>query len=100
MKNNNDFIEHFDLIFTKETTTHSKISLKIEQGRKIFLVIKSMINLGAEERCVYTFNDITVVEYQKVQLERYSSYMSELAYTKYRAKEQEKRHDIIDKTAF
>ncbi len=100
MKENSELIEHFDLYCSEESCIHSKISLKTAHGRKIFLVIKSKINFCGEESYMYTFNDITVVEYQKIQLDNYNNYMSELTYTKYRLKEGETSHDIIDKTTF
>ncbi len=100
MKENSELIEHFDLYCSEKNCIHSKISLKTAHGRKIFLVIKSNINFSGEQSYMYTFNDITVVEYQKVQLDNYNNYMSELTYTKYRLKEGENSHDIIDKTTF
>ncbi len=100
MKENTDLIDHFDLHFNTKEAQQSKISLKTAYGRKIFLLIKSTIELGGERNYMYTFNDITIVEYQNVQLNNYSNYMSELTYTKYCLNEKEKSHDIIDKTAF
>ncbi len=100
MKDSNEFIEHFSLCCDEQGSPYSKISLKTAHGRKIFLVMKSQINFSGEQSYMYTFNDITVVEYQKVQLNNYSNYMSELTYTKYRLSEEAKSHDIIDKTTF
>jgi YesN/AraC family two-component response regulator len=100
MKENTDLIDHFDLHFNTKEAQQSKISLKTAYGRKIFLLIKSTIELSGEKNYMYTFNDITIVEYQNVQLNHYSNYMSELTYTKYCLNEKEKTHDIIDKTAF
>ncbi len=101
MKDSSEFIEHFNLCCDEEEgSPYSKISLKTAHGRKIFLVMKSQINFSGEQSYMFTFNDITVVEYQKVQLDNYSNYMSELTYTKYRLNEEEKSHDIIDKTTF
>ncbi len=100
MKDSNEFIEHFSLCCDEQGSPYSKISLKTAHGRKIFLVMKSQINFSGEQSYMYTFNDITVVEYQKVQLDNYSNYMSELTYTKYRLSEEAKSHDIIDKTTF
>ncbi len=100
MKNSVDFIDHFDLHFNKQEGEQSKISLKTAHGRKIFLLIKSTLELLGENNYMYTFNDITIVEYQKVQLSNYSNYMSELTYSKYRLKEQEDNHDIINKVEF
>ncbi|MEA2112108.1 MAG: response regulator [Campylobacterota bacterium] len=100
MKDSSGFIDHFDLHFNSKEGEHSKISLKTAYGRKIFLLIKSTLELSGENNYIYTFNDITIVEYQKVQLSNYSNYMSELTYSKYCLNEQESSHDIINKVVF
>jgi len=96
---NNDFIEQLD-DFEQQGDKH-KISLRTNKGRKIFFVFRNPLKLvGAGESSVYTFNDITVLEYQKVQIDQYNEYMNELMYTKYKTNEAEGQPDIIDKVKF
>ncbi len=95
----NDFIEQLD-DFAKSGNKH-KISLRTKNGRKIFFVFRNPLNLdGAGESAVYTFNDITILEYQKVQIDQYNEYMNELMYTKYKSTEAEGQPDIINKITF
>jgi len=95
----NGFIEQLD-DFKSQGNKH-KISLRTKKGRKIFYVFRNPLNLeGTQESAVYTFNDITVLEYQKVQIDQYNEYMNELMYTKYKSTEHEGQPDIIDKVKF
>jgi len=95
----NDFIEQLDN-FESEGNKH-KISLRTKNGRKIFYVFRNLLNFeGTQDSVVYTFNDITILEYQKVQIDQYNEYMNELMYTKYKSTEAEGQPDIIDKTSF
>lgn len=94
----NDFIEQLD---TFDESNKRKISLRTKNGRKIFFVFKNTLYIkGTQESVVYTFNDITVIEYQKVQIDQYNEYMNELMYTKYKSTEAEGQPDIIDKISF
>jgi PAS domain-containing protein len=94
-----DFIEQLD-DFKSKGNKH-KISLRTKHGRKIFFVFRNALNLDAQEQSVvYTFNDITTLEYQKVQINQYNEYMNELMYTKYKSNESDGQPDIIDKTNF
>jgi hypothetical protein len=95
----NDFIEHLDGV--KHDGNKQKVSLRTKNGRKIFFVFRSPLNIeGSQESVVYTFNDITVVEYQKVQINQYNEYMSELMYSKYKSTEAVGQPEIIDKISF
>ncbi len=97
--NEHDFIEQLD-DFSSKGNKH-KISLRTKKGRKIFFVFRNPLNLSdTPESAVYTFNDITVLEYQKVQINQYNEYMNELMYTKYKSSETEGQPDIIDKIRF
>ncbi len=100
LKTADDFIEHLDS-FTDLNGTKNKISMRTKKGRKIYLVICSKINIdGKKSGFMYTFNDITIVEYQKVQINQYNEYMSDLTYMKYKVKKDESSNSIIDKTSF
>ncbi len=95
----NDFLEQLD-DFEQKGNKH-KISIRTKNGRKIFFVFRNVLNMeGKQESSVYTFNDITVLEYQKVQIDQYNEYMNELMYTKYKSNASEGQPDIIDKVKF
>ena len=95
----NDFIEQLDS-FEGEGNQH-KISLRTKNGRKIFYVFRNELQLaGTKDAAVYTFNDITVIEYQKVQIDQYNEHMNDLMYTKYKSTEVSNQPDIIDKIKF
>jgi hypothetical protein len=95
----NDFIEQLDN-FEGEGNKH-KISLRTKKGRKIFFVFRNELRLaGTKDAAVYTFNDITVIEYQKVQIDQYNEHMNDLMYTKYKSTEASNKPDIIDKITF
>ena len=94
-----DFIEQLDA-FGSKGNKH-KVSLRTKKGRKIFFVFRNPLSLeGTQANAVYTFNDITVLEYQKVQINQYNEYMNELMYTKYKSTEADEQADIINKTKF
>lgn len=95
----NEFIEQLDDF--EQNENKKKISLRTKNGRKIFFVFKNSLNFeGAQKSSVYTFNDITVLEYQKIQINQYHEYMSELMYTKYKLNEAEGKPEIMNKTKF
>lgn len=97
--NEHDFIEQLDA-FESKGNKH-KISLRTKNGRKIFFVFRNPLKFeGTQNSAVYTFNDITVLEYQKVQIDQYNEYMNELMYTKYKSTEADDQADIINKTSF
>lgn len=93
-----DFIETFENF---EECLGKKISLRTKKGRKIFYVAKHTLNSdGCQKSLLYTFDDITVLEYQKVQIEHYNAQMNELLHTRYKHSEPEVKSDIINKTTF
>lgn len=94
----NDFVEAFENF---EECLGKKISLRAKNGRKIFCVSKNTLNLeGCQKSLLYTFDDITVLEYQKVQIKHYNEHMNELLETRYKQTETESKSDIINKTTF
>ena len=100
-KNKNDFIEHLDDFSSSKEETRSKISIKTRNGRKIYLVIHNQVEMSSnEDMAMFTFNDITVVEYQRFQIDQYNEYMSDLTYTKYKTEKGSETADIIDRTTF
>jgi YesN/AraC family two-component response regulator len=78
-----------------------KIPLKTERGRKIYLLIRSRVQLGdGEADIMYTFNDITDVEYQRLQIDRYNEVMTDLTASRYRFEEAPDAPEIINKVIF
>ncbi len=56
-----------------EEPHRNKVSISSAQGRSIFTLLESEIpSFGENKLQVYTFNDITVNEYQKLKIEQYS----------------------------
>ena len=57
----------------KEEPHRNKVSIKSPQGRSIFVLLENEIpSFGDNKLNVYTLNDITVNEYQKLKIEQYS----------------------------
>ncbi len=99
LKESGDYLDYLDDL-SSATEKRNKISIKTAQGRKIFLLFVSNIDLdGAQESVMYTFNDITVVEYQRIQLDTYNEHMSDLTYSKYKTTAQSS-DSIINKLDF
>lgn len=99
ISNANDFVEKIDDFGSKEN--EQKISLRTKKGRKIFLAYKNTLDCeNKRDRVVYTFNDITALEYQKIQIDQYNEYMNELMYSKYKIKKSLNKADIMDKVSF
>lgn len=56
-----------------EDYKNNKVSIKVEQGRRIFYLIESEVfSANGRKLKMYTFNDITVNEYQKLKIQHYS----------------------------
>lgn len=93
-----DYIESIDDFSLFDEGT-KKVAIKTDDGRKLFLLQSSQFKL-ADAMCeLYVFNDITLLEYQSVQLDSYQGYMNDLAYEKYK-QSQPQQNNIINKTEF
>lgn len=78
-----------------------KVSLGTVQGRKIYLLIKSRVQFNDDEAdMMYTFNDITAVEYQRIQIDRYNEVMTDLTASRYRCETDADTPEIVDKVIF
>ncbi len=78
-----------------------KVSVLSQKGRKIFHLYTSSLELDSYSKStMYTFNDITQLEFQRKQIDQYSEYMGDLTNTKYKTQKDEKNPDIIDKLSF
>jgi YesN/AraC family two-component response regulator len=78
-----------------------KLSIKTVQGRKIYLLIRSEVQRGEDEADImYTFNDITAVEYQRLQIDRYNEVMTDLTASRYSFEEEADKPEILNKVIF
>ena len=80
------FCDHLDQIRFEKNMIENKISMKVH-GRKIYQVIYKELHFAKEESLskIYLFEDITLLEYQKLKLKHYSQRLEDfLVATKYR----------------
>ncbi len=77
-----DFLTDLNLI--DKDISKNKISIQTKDGkRKIYLVIKREVNLNNETNTndiLYTFNDITLSEYQKVKIKNYTKLLEDYVF--------------------
>jgi len=78
-----------------------KISLQSQKGKKVFYLYVSLLELDNSSKSImFTFNDITLLEFQRKQINQYSEYMGDLTATKYKTQKDENNPEIIDKLHF
>lgn len=78
-----------------------KLSLQCQEGKKIFQLFVSDLKLDSSSvSTMYTFNDITLLEFQRKQIDQYSEYMGDLTQSKYASQKSSDNPDIIDRTSF
>lgn len=80
------FCDHLAQISFEKNMIENKISMKVH-GRKIYQVIYKELHFAKEEKLskIYLFEDITLLEYQKLKLKHYSQRLEDfLITTKYR----------------
>ena len=83
------------------TTEVIKLSLQCQHGKKIFQLFVSDVELDSNSvSTMYTFNDITLLEFQRKQIDQYSEYMGDLTQSKYASQKSSDNPDIIDRTSF
>ena len=100
LKEKGELVEHLDAPLAPESGRF-KISIATSLGRKIFLMIRSELQMSEQEPCVmFTLNDITLIEYQRIQIDQYEEYMSDLTYKKYKVSTKNDLPAIINKTVF
>ena len=60
----------------------NKVSIKRKKGRKVYTVVKRNVNIDQDENLsqMYSFNDITWEEYQKVKIKNYSEILEEIIF--------------------
>lgn len=68
--------------FDESKYAHNKVTIKVENGgRKIYYVIKrDIVGVNDEVYTIFTFNDITLFEYQKLKATQYSEMLQELIF--------------------
>lgn len=77
-----------------------KLSLKTRQGTRIYLLLKNMLSIDAETTlAMFTFNDITVLSFQNIQLKEYDKVMGKMMEEEF-IMQTHKEADIINKTTF
>lgn len=78
-----------------------KISLKTKLGTKIYLMLKNMLQMDEESGMVmFTFNDITALSFQNIQLQAYDKVIGKIAEVDLKSNGHREKADIIDKTTF
>ncbi len=76
-----------------------KLSLKTNQGTRIYLMIKNMLIIDEEKSLnMFTFNDITVLSFQNIQLKEYDKVMGKMMDEEFAS--QQHLGGIINKTTF
>ncbi len=78
-----------------------KLSLKTEQGPKIYLMLKNTLRIDEDKSMVmFTFNDITVLSFQNIQLKEYDRVIGKMTEEEFRSDNKREEVDIINKTSF
>lgn len=75
----NGYLSNLDHYDTNDMSKN-KVSITRNNKRKIFRIIRSemVLNADSTETVMYTFNDITWEEYQKVKIKNYTELLEEL----------------------
>lgn len=77
-----------------------KLSLKTRQGTRIYLLLKNMLSIDAETTlAMFTFNDITVLSFQNIQLKEYDRVMGKMMEEEFN-RQSHIEEGIINKTTF
>lgn len=78
-----------------------KLSLKTKQGPKIYLMLKNTLQIDEEKSMVmFTFNDITVLSFQDIQLKEYDKVIGKMTEEEFKSDSKHDESDIINKTSF
>lgn len=78
-----------------------KLSLKTKQGPKIYLMLKNTLQIDEDKRMVmFTFNDITVLSFQEIQLKAYDKVIGKMTTEEYKCDHKDDQPAIINKTHF
>ncbi len=99
-ENDKEFVEklNFEQL---ENGIPVKISLKTKLGTKIYLMLKNRLQIDEDNVMVmFTFNDITALSYQSIQLKAYDKAIGKIAEVDFKSAGKRDKIEIIDKTTF
>lgn len=99
-ESDNELVQAFDQA-ALENGVPVKISLKTKRGTKIYLMLKNMLQIDEDSSMVmFTFNDITALSFQNIQLQAYDKVIGKIAEVDLKSTNNREKADIIDKTTF
>ena len=95
-----EFVEGLDFMNIDDGEA-IKLSLKTKLGTKIYLLIKNTLQIDEGNAMVmFTFNDITVLSFQNIQLKEYDRVIGKMTEEDYKSDNKREKADIINKTSF
>ena len=95
-----EFVEDLDFMNLADSEP-VKLSIKTEQGPKIYLMLKNTLQLDDDKIMVmFTFNDITVLSFQNIQLKEYDKVIGNMTDKEFKSGGNQELPDIINKTSF
>lgn len=95
-----EFVEDLDIMNLADGEP-VKLSLKTKQGPKIYLVLKNTLQIDEEKTMMmFTFNDITVLSFQDIQLKEYDRVIGQMTEEEFKSDSNHEEPDIINKTSF
>ncbi len=99
LKSEHEFVEDLDFMNLADGEP-VKLSLKTNEGTKIYLMLKNTLNIDETTTMVmFTFNDITVLSFQDFQLKQYDKVIGKITEGEY-TNESKSDYEIINKTSF
>lgn len=100
LKDEDEFVEALDFR-ELEDGVDIKISLKTKLGVKVYLMTKSTLLVDADTQMVmFTFNDITRLCFQNIQIKAYDKAVGDLTDVTYQSEHKTDQPDIVNKTTF
>lgn len=100
LKSQHEFAEKLDLI-NLEDGEPVKLSLKTKEGTRIYLMMKNTLQIDKDTTMLmFTFNDITVLSFQNMQLKEYDRVIGKITEEDFRSDSKRETADIINKTSF
>jgi len=99
-KDEQTFVENLDFRNMAEDVD-VKLSLKTKAGTKIYLMSKKHLSVEKEnDMIMFTFNDITALSFQDIQLKEYDKVIGSLTKEQYKSEPKGLHASILDKTDF
>jgi len=100
LKDEDEFVEVLDFRELEDGVA-IKISLKTNLGVKVYLMTKSTLLVDADTQMVmFTFNDITQLCFQNIQIKAYDKAVGDLTDVTYQSEQKTDQAEIINKTTF